>query len=290
MNLGTCHVTVEHDTTAQRVNGSQPDEGYFAATSSSARQIFREAESALQQAVSHNTPSSSSAVEALSTFRIDHMPELLAACYRLRYQVYCIERGFLSPADYRDGVEVDEFDRHAWHFATVDSCGNVLATARLVLPSILGLPLFRHCTIFSDEHEPHEPAHSVVEVSRLSMSRQVRTPGSRQVQSGSVAASFGRDEVTYSLYRALYQASKRAGFTHWLVAIEASLQRAVRAYAFPFRPIGPPIDYFGPVSPYLMNLSVFDRVVLGGTMPRLNGFLDGLEHRHHPRAMMPTTA
>jgi N-acyl amino acid synthase of PEP-CTERM/exosortase system len=219
------------------------------------------------------------------------MPELLAACYRLRYQVYCIERAFLSPSDYRDEIEVDEFDRHAWHFATVDSFGNVLATARLVLPSILGLPLFRHCTLFSDEHEPHEPAHSVVEVSRLSMSRQVRTPGSRLVQSGSITGSMGlRDAVTYSLYRALYHASRRAGFTHWLVATEASLQRAVRAYAFPFRPIGPPIDYFGPVTPYLMNLSVFDRVVLGGTMPRLNGFLEGLEQRYHPRAMMPTSA
>jgi N-acyl amino acid synthase of PEP-CTERM/exosortase system len=258
LNVGTCDISVEQDTGVQRLN---------------------------------KKPRSSSTVEALSSFRVDHMPELLVGCYRLRYQVYCIERAFLSPTNYRDEIEVDEFDRHAWHFATVDSFGNVLATARLVLPSILGLPMFRHCKIFPDEHEPYDPAHSVVEVSRLSMSRQVRAPGSRLAQSGSVTGSTGlRDAVTYSLYRALYHESKRAGFTHWLVATEASLQRAVRAYAFPFRPIGPPIDYFGPVTPYLMNLSVFDRVVLAGTKPRLNGFLDGLEHRYHPRAMMPTLA
>ena len=219
-----------------------------------------------------------------STFRIDEDPSLLQSCYRLRYQVYCVERAFLPAGNYSDGVEVDEYDRYAWHFATIDCMGRVVATARLVLPSILGLPLFRHCTIFADEVELYQARHSVVEVSRLSMSRLIRTAAPDEPNGASHPADLRqhRDAVVWSLYRGLYQESKRAGITHWLVATEASLQRALRRFGFPFRAVGPEIDYCGPVTPYLMDLSVFDRVVLGGSNPRLNGFLNGLERRYHP--------
>jgi hypothetical protein len=67
------------------------------------------------------------------------------------------------------------------------------------------------------------------------------------------------------------------------VATEASLQRALGGYGLPFRPIGPAIDYFGPVTPYLMELSVFDCIILNGKLPQLKGFLDGLEDRYRPR-------
>jgi N-acyl amino acid synthase of PEP-CTERM/exosortase system len=216
-----------------------------------------------------------------STRRIDDNPNLLTACYELRYQVYCVERAFLSANEYPNQLEVDEFDRYAWHLGTIDSAGQLVATARLVLPSILGLPLFRHCDIFREESELYTPSQSVVEVSRLSIGRSVRT--ARRTAAASNASGCNPAEaVAYSLYRGLYQESKRAGFTHWLVATEASLQRAVRHYAFPFRPIGPKIDYHGPVTPYLMDLSAFDRLVLSGNIPRLAGFLDGLDCRYHP--------
>ena len=69
------------------------------------------------------------------------------------YQVYCVEREFLDADNYPDQLEVDEFDRYAWHFGTLDSTGRLVATARLVAPSILGLPLFRRCSIFPEEVE-----------------------------------------------------------------------------------------------------------------------------------------
>jgi len=223
---------------------------------------------------------------AFSTRRIDDDPELLTDSYRLRYQVYCVEREFLDPDNYPDRLEVDEFDRYAWHFGTIDGTGRLVATARLVPPTILGLPLFRRCSIFPDEVELYMPHQRIVEVSRLAMSRTALKTG---IFAG--LPGFGRlrrsnaprKSVSYSLYRGLYQESKRAGFTHWVVATEPSLQRAVGPYGFPFRPIGPAIDYFGPVTPYLMDLSVFDCVVLSGQLPQLKGFLDGLEDRYRPR-------
>jgi N-acyl amino acid synthase of PEP-CTERM/exosortase system len=224
---------------------------------------------------------------AFSTRRIDDDPQLLTDSYRLRYQVYCVERDFLDPDSYPGQLEVDEFDRYAWHFGTIDSTGRLVATARLVAPSILGLPLFRRCSIFPNEVELYMPHQRIVEVSRLSMSRTALNTGLFAGLSGSSVrvgrSKAARNSVSYSLYRGLYQESKRAGFTHWAVATEASLQRAVVGYGFPFRPIGPAIDYFGPVTPYLMDLSVFDCVVLNGQLPQLKGFLDGLDDRYRPR-------
>jgi N-acyl amino acid synthase of PEP-CTERM/exosortase system len=224
---------------------------------------------------------------AFCTRRIDDDPQLLTDSYRLRYQVYCVEREFLDADNYPDQLEVDEFDRYAWHFGTLDSTGRLVATARLVAPSILGLPLFRRCSIFPEEVELYTPHQRIVEVSRLSMSRTALNAGIFAGLSGSrvrpIRSKAARNSVSYSLYRGLYQESKRAGLSHWAVATEASLQRAVGGYGFPFRAIGPAIDYFGPVTPYLMDLSMFDCVILNGKLPQLNGFLDGLEDRYRPR-------
>ena len=52
--------------------------------------------------------------------------------YRLRYQVV-VERGWVSPADFPDGLERDHYDANAIHIIGWD--GNlVAATSRLVLP------------------------------------------------------------------------------------------------------------------------------------------------------------
>jgi N-acyl amino acid synthase of PEP-CTERM/exosortase system len=225
--------------------------------------------------------------DAFATRRIDNDPQLLTDSYRLRYQVYCVEREFLNRNNYPDRLEVDEFDRYAWHFGTVDGTGRLVATARLVPPSILGLPLFRRCSIFPDEVELYVPHRRIAEISRLSMSRAALNTGAHAGLSGSsvrvIRSKSERNAVSYSLYRGVYQESKRAGLTHWTVATEASLQRTLGGYGLPFRPIGPAIDYFGPVTPYLMDLSEFDSVILNGKLPRLKGFLDGLEDRYRPR-------
>ena len=45
---------------------------------------------------------------------IDNDPELMERSYRLRYQVYCVERGFLDAGDYPEQLERDEFDRYSF--------------------------------------------------------------------------------------------------------------------------------------------------------------------------------
>jgi N-acyl-L-homoserine lactone synthetase len=228
-------------------------------------------------------PDTARRIETIGTGRqwldgrqIDSDPCLMDESHRLRYQVYCIERGFLNPDDYPDGRERDEFDRHSLHLGVVDADGTLLATARLVKVNMAGLPLFRHCQIYPRESELYQETTRVAEISRLCVSREVRK---RRVGSASIAIS---------LYRAIYQASKRNGFTHWLVATEPSLQRLLASLRVPFREVGPRTDYYGPVAPYLVDLSQWDKVIVSRTLPALHSFLDGLEPEFRPEAPVAT--
>jgi N-acyl-L-homoserine lactone synthetase len=209
-------------------------------------------------------------LQRLEGRQIDSEPRLMDQSYRLRYQVYCIERGFLSADEYPDGRERDEFDRYSLHLGVVGADGGLLATARLVKVNMAGLPLFRHCQIYARESELYQETTRVAEISRLCVSRELRQ---RHVGSASVAIT---------LYRAIYQASKRNRFTHWLVATEPSLQRLLASLQVPFREVGPQTNYYGPVAPYLVNLSKWDQTILSRSLPALHSFLDGLEPEYRP--------
>ena len=208
----------------------------------------------------------------LEARQLDSDPRLMDESHRLRYQVYCLERHFLNPDDYPDQREYDEFDRHSLHLGVLDAEGALLATARLVKVNVIGLPLFRHCRIYPRESELYQETTRVAEISRLCVSRTLRR------------RHIGTTTVAINLYRAIYQASKRNGFTHWLVATEPSLQRLLASLKVPFREVGPATDYYGPVAPYLVDLSRWDEIIVSRTLPALNSFLDGLEPEYSPLA------
>jgi N-acyl amino acid synthase of PEP-CTERM/exosortase system len=217
---------------------------------------------------------------------IDDVPELMRDHYRLRYQVYCLERKFLPAANFPEGLEMDDFDRHAEHVGAIDVWGTLAGTARVVkvMAAGPGLPIFQHCRIFADETELLNPDNTVVEISRLSMSRGYR----RRQQDGLPERRDVRREVFLTLFKAVYQATKRLGATHWIVATEKSLQRLLAQYGFPFRAIGPECDYGGRVVPYLMNLAAFDEVILSGRVPELDEIIVGLEPRYMPGSSRTT--
>ena len=77
-------------------------------------------------------------------------PALLEKSYRLRYQVYCVERHYLNAADYPDQRETDEFDAHSVHVGAIDSYGELAGTARLIRANPHGFPMFRYCAFFPE--------------------------------------------------------------------------------------------------------------------------------------------
>ena len=143
--------------------------------------------------------------------------------------------------------------------------------------------MYGHCSLLVHDPVLADFTAPVVEVSRLAVSRRYnRRKGDEHygLEGGTRDTGEKRregGEIVMTLYRALYQASKRHGFSHWLAATERSLQRLVVRYHFPFKQVGPETDYFGMVAPYLMDLAEFDREIISGEVPALRHFLDGLE-------------
>jgi N-acyl amino acid synthase of PEP-CTERM/exosortase system len=230
---------------------------------------------------------------------MDDRPDLLEQSYRLRYQVYCRERSFLRADDYPDGLELDEFDRHAHHVGAIDERGEVVGTARIVAVSSAGLPLFRHCELFPQEMKVQAAGAGLVEVGRLAVSRNYRL---RRTDLWSLARSTARsdrapandrrsgpDGIFRTILRGVYQESKRMGALHWLAATEPPLQRMLIKRGFPFRLVGPAADYFGPVAPYRMDIDELDERILSGRFAGLDDFLVGLEPEFRPRGSAAVT-
>ncbi|MGH1404204.1 MAG: PEP-CTERM/exosortase system-associated acyltransferase [Alphaproteobacteria bacterium] len=72
-------------------------------------------------------------------------PEDMEEVYKLRYQVYCIERNFENPEHYKTQQEIDPFDKRSAYILLQDQkSGEYIGTARLVL---------------ADQHNLHTPGY-----------------------------------------------------------------------------------------------------------------------------------
>jgi N-acyl amino acid synthase of PEP-CTERM/exosortase system len=202
---------------------------------------------------------------------IDPFPHLLQDSYRLRYQVYCVERGFLPAGEYPLAFESDAFDSNSIHVGAVDDRGHLAGTARLVLPIDGTLPTVHHCTADTIDRQLWGPERRWAEVSRLSVSRSYgdgAKDGVHPVQRG---------PILIEVSRVLYLASQEIGVTHWLVSIERSLQRLLTRIGFPLRQLGPEFDYLGPVAPYSLDLDELGSISRSGRFPQLAGFERSIE-------------
>jgi N-acyl-L-homoserine lactone synthetase len=189
---------------------------------------------------------------------IDDDPRLLEQSYRLRYQVYCVERQFLDAAAYPDGREADEFDSDSIHLGVVDADGDLAGTARLIRANPRGFPMLRHCAFYPEVQMLEAPHVVPVEVSRVAISRHC-------------ARARQRTEPFLTLVRAMVHGARYAGATHLIGATDAALHRWLVHFGLPYRVSGPPVDYYGQVSPCIMSLRELDEVVADGRFPSLQG-------------------
>jgi len=208
----------------------------------------------------------------LAQIEVKQVRELFA----LRYQVYCIEKGFLSKDEYPNGEESDPFDAGAVHFAAVDRAGEVVGSVRLVphTPGI-GFPYQEHCrNLFSGGKEL--PIEDAAEISRLLVSKSyLRRSIARDADFIDAAvtersSSHGAERrsrsrcatIVLGLYKAIYQYCLEAGIQHWYAAMEHSLARLLARYGVNFIPIGPVSDYFGLVIPHCVSLTSVQHSVI----------------------------
>jgi N-acyl-L-homoserine lactone synthetase len=178
---------------------------------------------------------------------VDADPSLLLDTYRLRYQVYCVELQLIKASDSSGRVETDEFDSVSRHFAAIEG-GRVIGTMRLVLPSALGLPMSRRCELFPEPQLLSDGEHRVAETSRACVGRGCEQPA-RSVS------------VLISLYRAAYLEAKGLVVTHWVVGMWPEIHRILVRQGLRWRPIGPAVEYWGPVTPCVLEMKTLGRLL-----------------------------
>jgi N-acyl amino acid synthase of PEP-CTERM/exosortase system len=187
--------------------------------------------------------------------------------YRLRYQVYCIERGFEPTDQPNPGQERDRYDAHSMHFLLHHRERGVdVGTTRLVLGEAPGkLPFFRiagHCL-----NKPDLPAcPPSAEVSRLAISKACRRRhADRNLLYGAGTdperlpdhATPGHPGVVIALYRCLYAYSKADGIADWYMMMEPALARLLGQVGVVPEPLGPAVHYRGLRVPYRINVQGF---------------------------------
>jgi N-acyl-L-homoserine lactone synthetase len=175
-------------------------------------------------------------MRATADFRIEvaDTPEKREAAYRLRYQVYCTERG------YEPGIgalEKDRFDERAGHaLLTQVSTGRVIGTVRLVAPTEAGrtpidldVPMQRVCPPGLFRTLPR----SMGEISRFAISKELRDD------------PVGALPLRLGLLRGIVELSASMQLTAWCAIMERSLLRLLRFSGVHFHPLGPAIEHHG---------------------------------------------
>jgi N-acyl-L-homoserine lactone synthetase len=168
--------------------------------------------------------------------------EQLREVFRLRHQVYCVERGY-EPGD--DGEETDEFDARSQHVLLRHAGdGEVVGTVRIIAADRGNLgdsfPMQRLC---NSRLLSHLPLATTGEVSRFALSklRRMSCPDAALLR--------------LALVRGLVQLSSEMGITHWMAVMERSLLRLNERNAIFFDRTGPLVSYHGIRQPAVTDLA-----------------------------------
>lgn len=170
--------------------------------------------------------------------------ELLDRVFKLRFQVYCLERGFEDPAGHPDGRERDCDDRRSLHFLVLDrATGDAAGTVRLILPQIGNdLPVLK--LTGTRNPRPCFPLATTAEVSRFAVARAFRRPLAESWRLGSTRRA-ALPLITFGLIQAIVMMSSLGGITHIVAMMEPALLRLLRRMSIEFHPAGGLVEHHG---------------------------------------------
>lgn len=161
-----------------------------------------------------------------------HEASVLSRCFRLRYNYFVRQRGWVA-MDSASGEERDHYDDRALHLAVL--CGEEVMAYLRLLPHdpALGFMLDHDFAALLSERERDElPRAGSIEISRL-------------------VCRFGRvesDDVhpLQLLLRLLHQISVEQGFERCYIVVEHSwLRPFIRRFGVPFQVVGQPYTFAG---------------------------------------------
>ncbi len=180
------------------------------------------------------TVARSGLLEAVEAFEVTlaDTPEKLRAAYRLRHQIYCMERGY-EPG--QGSIETDRFDLRAGHaLLTQRSTGRLVGTVRIIASSLTGpsadLPMSGLC---ESPVIRSLPRRGTGEISRFAISKSLRD------------ANVDGIPLRLGLMRGVVQLSAEMGINNWCAVMEHTLLRLLRGSGIHFQPVGPAVEHHG---------------------------------------------
>lgn len=162
--------------------------------------------------------------------------EELLDVYRLRYKVYCLERGYERMEDCPNGLEIDAYDPYSIHFIAYVGAVPV-GTVRLILPNPLGFPVEKFCNV--NVASISQDTRRFAEISRLAVSS--------EAAKGCLAE---RSRITLALLKCLHLTAREHNVGYFLSAMSAALERLLKRCGMRFKKAGLPVDYHGIRTPY----------------------------------------
>ena len=216
-------------------------------------------------------------------FKQLHHGSDLEETFKLRFEVYCQEAGFLPEAEYANGTEEDIYDTDSLHLGCYIKDHQLAGTVRLIRPKDKVMPLLKFCKIDPQYQHLFEGRPEVAEVSRLCIRPKFRHNKLNQTLKGS-PLNWKRNQpiLLLGLFRGLYQVSKLVGIEDWVIAIESNMYRMLKRNNIPFTPIGPESDYYGMVRPYTSSVSIIEEHLAAHDRYCLRAMSRGL-----PKHLMP---
>lgn len=206
------------------------------------------------------------------TAEIADTDELRREVYRLRYQVYCAERGYEDPDQFAAGLEADSFDERASHALVRHRVsGLVVGVVRLISRGGAGesnfLPMEEASAhVFDPEllKQFDHTSQQVAEVSRFAVSKDAVSAAMR-IAGHSAMYTVADDGtqlpavaparlIAWGLIAILFRMSNELGVDQWMALMERSLARHLSRLGIDFHGIGPIIDYHGKRQPMIANV------------------------------------
>lgn len=178
--------------------------------------------------------------------------ESRALHHQVRYQVFCVERGFEAPDAFVNSQEIDCWDRHSQHFLVQDQeSGAGVAAGRIVLPTAGKLPV-EDLGCITTPPAAGARRHQVAEVSRICMVRDGVTSDSRKpIQAVSRSSE---SEVMLGLIRAVIRYSWDHGMPYFYMLVTRPLARLLQRLGVACTQVGEGIEHRGLRAPYLIDI------------------------------------
>ena len=197
--------------------------------------------------------------------RLADSPLLREECFRIRHEVYCIERGYLDSNQKHPGLECDSYDERSAHSLLYDRASGVaVGTIRLILAEggspVAPTPFHSLCQDRLAQR-PELAESRTAEVSRLALSKcrceGVSSLTANKRRSTDLADIHSSSCVALGLLRMAIEMAVANRVDYLCAVMEPSLLRMLARCGIYFQNLGSRIDYHGmrqPCSAHLITM------------------------------------